>query len=299
LTALFVLAALVVPSAALAQSGPRQAPRAQAGERAAREDGAVTAQERYDLCLRYFKRGYYTKALETCNRVRNFHRDDPVSVLAELAVADIYYKRGDYEQSRLAYEDFVRLHPRHSQVDYAVWRIGLCWFKVSPRWAGRDQTPTKQAVNVWTGFDGRFPDSTHTAEVVERLDKARSRLAAKEISIARFYARQDAWRAVRGRAQGAVERYGDTDRAPEALALLARSWHSWGFESEAQQVRDRLATDYPGSAWLGRLDRSLAKAPGTQPVEETFLRPRRIPAGGAGAGAAAGAGAGGPGMGQY
>ena len=62
-------------------------------------DDGVTARDRYSLCLKYFKRANYTKALETCNRVRNFHRDDPVSVLAELAVADIYEKRGDNEQA--------------------------------------------------------------------------------------------------------------------------------------------------------------------------------------------------------
>lgn len=231
--------------------------------------------------------------------MRNFHRDDPVSVLAELAVADIYYKRGDFEQARLAYEDFVRLHPRHPQVDYAVWNIGLCWYKVAPRWAGRDQTPTKQAVNVWTGFDGRFPDSTHTPEVADRLDKARTRLAAKEVSIARFYKKQKRWRAVRGRAQGAIDRYGDTDRAPEALALLGMSYHAWGFTNEAQQARDRLATEFPGSTWISRLDRALAKAPGTQPEDEVFLRPQRIPAGGATPGAAAAGPGGQPGMGQY
>lgn len=266
---------------------------------AAQDDGTVTASERYDLCLRQFSRGYYTKALETCNRVRNYHRDDPVSVLAELAIADIYYKRADFEQARLAYEDFVRLHPRHEKVDYAVWRIGSCWFKVAPRWAGRDQTPTRQAVNVWTGFSRRFPESEHRDDVEKLLGKAKDRLALKELQIARFYKRTDAWRAVRGRASGLVERYPDSSYAAEALALVATAWHAWGYTAEAQQARDRLASEFPDAAGaLARVDRQLAEPPGTEPEDVIFLRPYKIPqAGGMGmAGAATGAS---PGMGAY
>ena len=252
-------------------------------------DGA-SAQDRYELCLRYFKRGYYTKALETCNRVRNFHRDDPVSVLAELAIADIYCKRSDFEQCRLTLQDFVRLHPRHARVDYAVYKIGWCWYKVSPKWAGRDQTTTQQAVNNWTSFRQRFPQSSHTEDVDRLLGKARDRLAAKELTIARFYRRRDAWKATRNRAQGMLERYSDTRHAPEGMALLGQAHHAWGNVQSATQVRDRLAQAHPDSAWLRRLDRQLARTPG-QPVEEkTFLRPYKIPA----VGGPAGAGGGGP-----
>ena len=62
--------------------------------------------ELYEDCTKNAERGYYTKALEVCNRVRNVYRDSPLSTLAELTIADIYYKRGDYEQARIAYEDF-------------------------------------------------------------------------------------------------------------------------------------------------------------------------------------------------
>lgn len=274
---------------ALAQTG---------GASAGNARPTVTAAERYELCLRYFKRGYYTKALETCNRVRNFHRDDPVSVKAELAIADIHFQRGDREQARLAYEDFVRLHPRHESVDYAIWRIGLCWFKVSPKWAGRDQTPTRQAMNVWTGFDARFPDSDHKDEVSRLLGRARDRLARKELVIANFYKRNPrrAWGAVRGRAEGVIDRYEDTDQTPEAMYLVARSLHAWGATTRADQVKDQLETAFPNSRWVAATRRALAREPGTQPDIEIFLRPYRIPSAGGG-GTMAGAGTA-PGMGM-
>ena len=150
----------------------------------------ISADDRYDLCVRQMKRGSYTKALEHCQKVRNYYRDDPVSLDAELTIADIYFKRGDFEQSRMAYEDFTRLHPRSKKLDYVVWRTGQAIYRRSSKWAGRDQAPTRQAVNTWTGFDSRFPESLWKDEVAKLMGRARDRLANKELYIARFYARR-------------------------------------------------------------------------------------------------------------
>lgn len=238
----------------------------------------ISPQERYELGLKYMRRGYYTKALEELNRVRNYHRDDPVSVLAELAIADLYFKKGDYEQARLAYEDFARLHRGHQQMDYVVYRTGLSIYRRAPKLAGRDQVPTQQAVNTWTGFEARFPNSEHTEEVERLLEKCRERLAAKELFIAKFYRRRDAWGAVRMRSATLLKRYPDSQHVPEALYLEGEALHAWGNVSEAQAIRERLATDHPDSPMLGKLDRTLASPPGTPPEETVFMRPYRVSA---------------------
>lgn len=237
---------------------------------------APTAEELYDQGLRQMRRGYYTKALESFNRVRNYHRDDPVSLKAQLAIADLHYKKGDYEQARFAYEEFASLHPRHENLDYVTFRIGQSIYRRAAKFAGRDQTATKSAVNVWTGFDSRFPESKYLDDVNRLLSRGRNRLAAKELYIARFYARRDAWGAVQGRAEYLVRRYPDADQVEPALVYLGTALHEWGSVNEAIAVRDRLATDFPDSGYLHQLERRLAKAPGEPPDEKVFVRPYRI-----------------------
>jgi len=239
----------------------------------------ITAQERYELGLKYMRRGYFTKALEQLNRVRNYHRDDPVSVLAELAIADLYFKKGEYEQSRLAYEDFARLHRGHEQMDYVVYRTGLSIYRRAPKLAGRDQVPTQQAVNTWTGFRSRFPSSEHVDDVERMLDKCRERLASKELYIAKFYRRRSAWKAVRMRSATLLKRYPTSQHVPEALYLQGQALHAWGNVGEATAIRERLAVDYPDSPMLGKLDRTLEGPPGTPPDETVFVRPYRVSTG--------------------
>lgn len=151
-----------------------------------------TVQEQYELGLRYLKRGYYVKALEQFTTIRNLHRDDPLAVKAELAIADVYFDQGEWDQARVAYEDFMRLHPRHEDLDYVVFRLGLTAYKKAPKVAARDQTWTRQAVNTWSGYEARFSSSEHLPEVQEKLGEARDRLAHKEFIIGEFYLRREA-----------------------------------------------------------------------------------------------------------
>ncbi|MEQ1569069.1 MAG: outer membrane protein assembly factor BamD [Myxococcota bacterium] len=245
-----------------------------------------TAEELYDQGLRQMRRGYYTKALESFNRVRNYHRDDPVSVKAQLAIADLQFKKSDFAQARFAYEEFAQLHPRHPDLDYVTWRIGLSIYKRAAKFAGRDQTDTRAAVNAWTGFDSRFPESEYTEDVQKHLQRGRERLASKELFVAKFYARRDAWGAVRGRTEYVVRRYPDVPQVGEALEYLGVSLHQWGSVDEAAAIRERLATQFPDSDHLRRLDRVLATPPGEPPDEKVFVRPYRL-RGAAAAGAAA------------
>ena len=200
----------------------------------------LTVQDQYELGLKHLKRGYYVKALEQFNRIRNYHRDDPLAVKAELAIADVYFKKHEWDQARDAYEDFLRWHPRHEDADYVVFRIGMSMYRKSNKVAARDQSWTVRAADTWTGYGTRFTESEHIAEVEEKLTECRERLGKKELIIAEFYRRRKAWVAVEGRAAGVLANHASTESLPAAMGLLAEA-HAWlGDEAQAQELLTRL-----------------------------------------------------------
>ena len=144
---------------------------------------AMSPQERYELGQKYMRRGYYQKAMEHFSVLRNSHRDSDFSTKAELAMADVYFKQGEYDLARVAYEDFSRLHPRHSDLDYAVYRLGLSHYRKASRIAARDQTWTQQAVHAWANFSRRFPDSEYAEEVEAAVRASRGRLARTQLGL--------------------------------------------------------------------------------------------------------------------
>ena len=225
--------------AALALALLFASPTAQAQQ--VRRGKELSVQAQYELGLKYLKRGYYAKALESFNRIRNYHRDDPLAIKAELAVADVYFRKSEWDQARLAYEDFLRMHPRHADADYVVYRIGMSLYRKAPRVAARDQTWTRQAVNTWAGFALRFPESEHQAEVDERYQDCRDRLARKELLVARFYQQRRAWPAVAGRADGLVRSYPDSQSALDGWAMLAVASAHQGETAMVEQALGRLS----------------------------------------------------------
>lgn len=217
----------------------------------------MSAEEAYNLGQRYLKSGYYTKALEQLNRVRTYYRDDPYALKAELAIADVHFKKNEWDAARLAYEDFMRAHPRYAGLDYVVYRLGLTLVKKSPTVAARDQTWTRQAVNTWLGFSTRFPNSEYSDEVATELEKAQSRLARKELVIARFYARREAWAAVLGRAEGLLRSYPRSPDRAEALQLVGEAYAATDRPDLAQATLEKLRAEAPGSKAEQRLAKRL------------------------------------------
>ena len=231
--------------------------------RRARRKAEPSVQERYDEGLKALKRGYYVRALEEFNQIRNLHRDDPLAVKSELAIADVYFKKADWAQARLAYEDFMRWHPRSEQLDYVVWQLGLTMYKDASKVAARDQTWTRAAVDTWSGFGRRFPDSAHKEEAEAKLAECSDRLARKELGVAKFYVRRKAWVAVEGRARGLVTLHPDSAHVPASLALLAEA-HAWqGEAAQAEQALEALTAKDPELA-----DRARERVGRAKPPEE-------------------------------
>jgi outer membrane protein assembly factor BamD len=225
----------------------------------------MSAQDAYELGLRYLKRGYYVKALEQLNRVRTYYRDDPYALKAELAIADVHFKKSEWDAARVAYDEFQRAHPRYRDLDYVVYRLGLTLYHKAPSVAARDQTWTRQAVDAWTRFGARFPESTWRTEVDQDLAKARARLARKELLVARFYARREAWQSVVGRIEPMLRQYPDCPDQDEALGLLGVGYAKLGQLDMAQAVATRLQTDAPHSRALRDVTHALEKAKAAPP----------------------------------
>ena len=230
----------------------------------------MTAEDTYNLGQRFLKRGYYLKALEQFNRVRTYYRDDPFALKAEIAIADMHFQKNEWDAARIAYEDFLKAHPRYSGLDYVLYPLGMTHYKKAPVIADRDQAWTRAAVNTWSTFTLRFPQSPYRPEVDKLLLKSRNRLARKEWIIARFYDQRHAPAAVEQRVLDLLRKYPDSPDVPRALALLGKAYAQQGNMEMAEAALQRLQEQYPGNGAIGKLKRSIAVARlKKHPAEET------------------------------
>jgi outer membrane protein assembly factor BamD len=169
----------------------------------------------------------------------------PLAARAQLALADARMENGDMAEAEVAYDDFMRLYPSSDNVPYALYRKGELLFRQvrDPR---RDQTRTRETLQVYSLLLERNPSGPYAAQAAARIAELRDRLADHEARVASHYLARRKYESAEARARRAIAEYPDARAVPTLLSLLAQSLQKGGKPTEAAEVRRSLAEKFPG-----------------------------------------------------
>ncbi|HEY5209965.1 MAG TPA: outer membrane protein assembly factor BamD [Stellaceae bacterium] len=180
-------------------------------------------------------------------------RQHPYSVWAtkaQLMAAYALYEGSKYDQSIVAADRFIQLHPGHRDVAYAYYLKALDYY-VQIADVGRDQQQTQRALAALGEVVRRFPDSRYGRDAQLKMQLATDHLAGKEMEIGRFYEQQRYYLAAINRFRRVVDQYQSTTHVPEALERLTECYLALGLKNEAEKTAAVLGYNYPGSKWYG------------------------------------------------
>jgi len=170
---------------------------------------------------------------------------------AELMAAFAYYKAGYFDESVLAVDRFIELHPGHEDIDYALYIRALSFYdQISD--VARDQEMTRMAMEDLQLLVRRFPDSRYARDARFKLDLTNDHLAGKEMEIGRYYLTRNHVNASINRFRTVVQEYQTTTHVPEALHRLVEAYLTLGLKDEATRVAAVLGYNYPGNIWYER-----------------------------------------------
>ena len=195
--------------------------------------------------------GGYTKAAKAFDQVDQQHPYSVWATRAELMSAYALYQANKYDESIVACNRFIQLHPGHRDVAYAYYLKALDYY-VQIADVARDQKMTKQAMDALQEVVRRFPDSKYGRDARLKLDLCVDHLAGKEMEIGRFYEQQGDYLAAINRFKRVIDNYQKTTHVPEALQRLAECYTALGLKDEAEKVTSVLGYNYPGSPWYER-----------------------------------------------
>ena len=236
---------LVLALTAPALLGPGAAAQTSDTEERRVRRGAVaeTPEGLYTSGLRQMKLGSWDEAILSFDRVRNHFPFNQYSVLSELRVADCLYEKGSYLEAADSYRGFVRLHPRHSEMDYVIYRIARSEFKLAPNVAQRDQTHTRRGLRRLAGYEKRFAESEYLPEVLKLRGKALLRLSRAAVAIGNFYWKQKQWAAAERRYRLAIEEFGESPLIPRAKFRRGLCLWELGLAETDPTEQERLQQD--------------------------------------------------------
>jgi outer membrane protein assembly factor BamD len=192
----------------------------------------------------------YEKAAKSFDEVERQHPYSVWATKAQLMSAYALYQGSKYDESIVAADRFIQLHPGHRDVAYAYYLKALDYY-VQIADVARDQRATEKAMTSLAEVVRRFPESRYARDARLKIDLARDHLAGKEMEIGRWYERQRLYLAAINRFQRVLADYQTTTHVPEALHRLTECYLSLGLPEEAQRTASVLGYNYPGSVWYG------------------------------------------------
>jgi outer membrane protein assembly factor BamD len=204
----------------------------------------------YNSAMNDMLDGGYSKAAKSFDEVERQHPYSVWATKAQLMSAYALYQAGKYDESVVAADRFISLHPGHRDIAYAYYLKALDYY-VQIADVARDQKQTQQAMTALSEVVRRFPESKYGRDARLKVDLARDHLAGKEMEIGRYYERQGSYLAAINRFKRVVDDYQTTTHLPEALHRLTECYTALGLTDEAQRVAAVLGYNYPGSEWYG------------------------------------------------
>ncbi|MBF0137373.1 MAG: outer membrane protein assembly factor BamD [Magnetococcus sp. DMHC-1] len=205
----------------------------------------------------------YSTATKLFQEVDQKHPFSPWAIRAQIIVIYTQFKKEEYDESSMAAERFIRLHPRHNHVAYAYYMRGLADFmRISDPL--RDQNRTRQAAVALREVMTRFPDSDYAQEAQKMLNLCNDRLAAQEVVVGRFYLDKDQFIAAANRFRRVVENkdFSRTPYAEEALFNLVLTSLRLGMTEDARHYASVLGHNYPEGLFY-RQARTMVEGHGT------------------------------------
>lgn len=158
------------------------------------------------------------------------------------------YRSADYEESISTAQRYVSLHPGSDSAPYAYYLIAINYYDQIYD-VGRDQATTVAAEASLQQIVRRYPESDYARDARLKLELTQDHLAGKEMSIGRYYQRENQQLAAINRFRNVVTTYETTSQTEEALHRLVESYVTLGIIQEAKLVGSVLGYNYPNSEW--------------------------------------------------
>jgi len=176
---------------------------------------------------------------------------------AQLQIAYAHYRNNERVLAIAALDRFIKLHPSHPALDYALYMKGVVNFNEQEGLfaalgrqdlAERDLTAARDAFDSFRTLINRFPQSQYAADAQQRMVYLVDAMASGELAVARYYFRRGAYVAAANRAQAIVRQFPSARSTEQALIMLADAYDKLGMADLRDDTRRVLQKTFPQTA---------------------------------------------------
>jgi outer membrane protein assembly factor BamD len=208
----------------------------------------------YNQAQARMESGNYFGAIEALEAIDNRYPFGKYAEQAQVELIYAHFMNSETEAAHTAAEKFIRLHPRHPNIDYAYFMKGISSYTrdrdllirfTNTDISNRDISGAKESFAELTEFITRFPDSQYIPYAKQRNVYLRNMIAKNELVAAEYYLTIDAHVGAIRRANYVIENIPNSSENFRALKILEVSYAELGYNDLLDDVRNVLKTNYP------------------------------------------------------
>ena len=168
-----------------------------------------------------------------------------------LMAAYAYYTQDYYADVAAEIERFIRVYPKHKNLDYAYYLLAITYYEqiVDEK---KDLQSILNAKNTFQIVINKFPNTEYALDAKFKMNLIDDILASKEMYIGRYYFDQTKWIPAINRFKTVIDDYETTIYVEEALHRLVEINYIIGLKDEAEKYANLLGYNYQSSMWYQR-----------------------------------------------
>ena len=187
-------------------------------------------------------------AAKKFREVENLMPQDKWASKASLMASYAEYSRSSYSSAIFSLERHLKHYPADKNIAYAHYLIAMCYYEQILD-EKKDLKPLLQAKEKFEFIMRTYPDTDYATDARFKIDLIIDQLAAKEMSIARYYMKTEKWIPALNRLKIVVDQYDRTVFVEEALHRLVEVYYRLGLLEEAKQAAAILGYNYQSGKW--------------------------------------------------
>ena len=187
-------------------------------------------------------------AAKKFREVESLMPQDKWASKASLMASFAEYSRNAYSNAIFDLERHMKHYPADKNIPYAHYLIAMCYYEQILD-EKKDLKPLLKAKEKFEFVIQMYPNTDYATDARFKIDLIIDQLAAKEMSIARYYMKTKKWIPALNRLKIVVNQYDKTIFVEEALHRLVEVYYRLGLLEEAKQAAAILGYNYQSGEW--------------------------------------------------
>lgn len=215
------------------------------------KDESLSADQLYEQAKKSLENNNYEQAIKHFETLQSRYPYGRHAQQAQMEIAYTYYKHDEPAPALAALDQFVKMYPNSTHLDYVYYLKGLInfneninslfgtLFKQDP--SERDPVALRESFASFKELVTRFPDSKYTPDARQRMQYLLITLAKSEIHVASYYLRRGAYVAAANRAKSVLTDYPQTPQTRQALQIMVQAYDAMGMKDLRDDTKRVLA----------------------------------------------------------